>query len=91
VLRKDERLTFGGALRLRRFPVLQRSIVAALREAREKAGFSQRALSLKLGEPSNLIQRIEALERDISAAEFVHICKVMGADPVDVLRNATRR
>jgi ribosome-binding protein aMBF1 (putative translation factor) len=76
---------------LRRFPVLQRAIAAALAEAREKAGLSQRKLSAKLGEPSNFVQRIESLERDMSAAELVRICKVMGADPVEVLRSATRR
>jgi ribosome-binding protein aMBF1 (putative translation factor) len=75
---------------MRRFPVRQRAIVATLREARQKAGLSQRALSAKLGEPSNLIQRIEALERDMSVSEFVVIVQAIGADPAEVLRRALR-
>lgn len=46
-----------------KFPARQRAIVAAIAEAREAAGLSQRQLAAKLGEPSNWIQRIESLER----------------------------
>ena len=75
---------------MRRFPVRQRAIVAALREVRIEADLSQRQLAAKLKEPVNLIQRIEALERDVTVAEFVEIAKTLGVDPVELLRRALR-
>lgn len=73
-----------------KFPARQRTIVAAIAEAREAAGLSQRQLASKLGEPSNWIQRIESLERRVDVAEFIAIARAVGADPVELLRRALR-
>jgi transcriptional regulator with XRE-family HTH domain len=73
-----------------KFPARQRAIVAAIAEAREAAGLSQRQLAAKLDEPSNWIQRIESLERRVDVAEFIAIAKAVNADPVELLRRALR-
>jgi transcriptional regulator with XRE-family HTH domain len=73
-----------------RFPARQRAIVAAIAEAREAAGLSQRQVAEKLGEPSNWIQRIESLERRVDVAEFIAIAKAVGTDPLELLRKALR-
>jgi transcriptional regulator with XRE-family HTH domain len=73
-----------------KYPARQRAIAAAIRQAREAAGLSQRQLSEKLREPPNWIQRIESLERRVDVAEFIAIAKAVGADAVDLFRVATR-
>jgi transcriptional regulator with XRE-family HTH domain len=71
-----------------KYPARQRAIVAALRKARDVAGLSQRQLSEKLREPPNWIQRIESLERRVDVAEFIAIARAVGADPVELFRDA---
>ena len=71
---------------MNRFPARQRAIVAVLRQAREDAGLSQRALSEKLGESPTYIHLIEALRRDIPVAEFIHIAKALGIEPAELLK-----
>jgi transcriptional regulator with XRE-family HTH domain len=71
-----------------KYPARQRAIVSALRRAREAAGFSQRQLSERLREPPNWIQRIESLERRVDVAEFIAIAGAVGADAVELLREA---
>lgn len=71
-----------------KYPARQRAIVSALRNAREAAGLSQRQLSEKLREPPNWIQRIESLERRVDVAEFIAIAGAVGADAVELLREA---
>ena len=71
-----------------KYPARQRAIVAALRKARDAAGLSQRQLSEKLREPPNWIQRIESLERRVDVAEFIAIARAVGADPVELFRDA---
>jgi len=62
-----------------------------LRAAREEAGLSQRALSLKLGESTTYVHMIEGLRRDVSVAEFIEIAKVLGVDPRELLGRTLRR
>ena len=71
-----------------KYPARQRAIVSALRKARKAAGLSQRQLSEKLREPPNWIQRIESLERRVDVAEFIAIAGAVGADAVELLREA---
>lgn len=71
-----------------KYSARQRAIVAALRKAREAAGMSQRQLSERLQQPPNWIQRIESLERRVDVAEFITIAKAVGADAVELFREA---
>lgn len=73
-----------------KYPVRQRAIVAALREARLEAGLSQRELSRLLKEDHTFINTIELLRRDLTVAEFVEIAKVLKKDPLELLRKALR-
>jgi len=75
---------------LNRFPARQRAIVAALREAREAAGLSQRALSDKAGESPTYVHLIESLRRDLPTAEFMHLAKVLGLAPHELIKRAER-
>lgn len=73
-----------------KYPVRQRAIIAAVREARIAAGLSQRALSRLLKEDHSLINNIELLRRDLSISEFIEIAKVLKLDPIELLRKALR-
>jgi transcriptional regulator with XRE-family HTH domain len=75
---------------VRKYPARQRAIVATIRSAREEAGLTARALSLKLGEHHSFISRCERLQRDVSVAEFEAIAKACGTDPVALFKRAMR-
>ena len=70
-----------------KYSARQRAVAAALRQAREAAGLSQRQLSERLQQPPNWIQRIESLERRVDVAEFIAIAKAVGADPAELFRD----
>ena len=89
VVRYLKRLFFNGRDAMK-FPARQRAIAAAIAQARNEAGLSQRQVSEKLGEPSNWMQRIESLERRVDVAEFVAIARVIDIDPIELLRRALR-
>ena len=46
-----------------------------LREIREEAGLSQRALAGKLGKPQSFVSKLEIGERQIDVIEAIDICK----------------
>jgi transcriptional regulator with XRE-family HTH domain len=73
-----------------KYPARQRTIVAAIKSAREAVGLSQRQLARKLSEPPNWIQRIESLERRVDVAEFIAIAKAAGVDPIELFKSALR-
>ena len=73
-----------------KFPARQRAIAAAIAQARNEAGLSQRQVSEKLDEPSNWMQRIESLERRVDVAEFIAIARTIGIDPLELLRRVLR-
>jgi ribosome-binding protein aMBF1 (putative translation factor) len=60
--------------------------MAALAEAREAAGISQRALSAKLKRPVNFAHLVETGERTLSVCEFIEYVEAIGADAPQLLR-----
>jgi len=71
---------------MRRKPARQFSVTETIAKAREEAGLSQRALSARLHEVNNYIQRIESGQRDVGVAEFIRIAYAIGVDPCELLR-----
>jgi len=67
---------------------LQDRLALALREAREHAGLSQRALAAKLGTNQTRISFTEAGDQHLRVVDLVAWCEAVGADPVEVLRRA---
>jgi len=60
-----------------------RSIPGLLRQFREDAGMTQRALGEKLKEPQSWIHLCETGSRRVDMAEFCEWCKACGIDPLD--------
>jgi transcriptional regulator with XRE-family HTH domain len=65
-----------------------RRLVAALKAARERAGLTQEQAAERLKAYPTFFSKVETLERRIDAVELVAICKVLKADPVEIMREA---
>ncbi len=63
-------------------------LVAALKAARERAGLTQEQAAEKLGAYETFFSKVETRERRVDVVELVAICKVFGADPVQLMREA---
>lgn len=65
-----------------RYKVLREILV----RSREKAGYSQRVLSAKLGRASSFVNKYELGERRLDVVELIWIAKVLKIDPVEILK-----
>jgi transcriptional regulator with XRE-family HTH domain len=73
------------------FPDLYDKSLAALVEARKKAGVTQTQLAVKLGRPQSFVAKYEGRERRLDVAEFVGIARAMGVDPFKLLKAAGKK
>jgi transcriptional regulator with XRE-family HTH domain len=67
-----------------------RALVAAVVEARNTAGFSQREFAKKLKRTNNFVWRIEAGERRVDVLEFIEIAHAANLDPLTLLARVLR-
>jgi transcriptional regulator with XRE-family HTH domain len=59
-----------------------RPVPPFLRELREQAGLTQRALGTRIGKPQSWVYNSESANRRVDVAEFASWCRACGADPV---------
>lgn len=59
-------------------------LLSLLREARMRAGYSQGALSLRLGRSRTYVDKIERGVRRIDVLEFCHFAFALRIDPKDL-------
>lgn len=64
-------------------------VYEALREARNRAGLTQRTLAERLSLAQQRIAAIETGERRVDVVEFVRIALALGSDPIELFRDAT--
>jgi len=67
----------------------QRALIAALREAREDAGLTQKEIAKRLKRPQSFISAYESGDRKIDVLEFIRIAKAVGIEPSELLRRLT--
>ena len=67
-----------------------RALIAAIVEARDATGLSQREFAKKLNRTNNFVWRIEAGERKVDVLEFIEIAKAAGLDLLELLRRVLR-
>ena len=72
------------------YPDLYQAALALLIEAREKAGLSQAELAARFGLTERLVSSYETGARLLDLGEFVAICRAIGVNPCQVLRDAER-
>ena len=58
-----------------------RSAIAALKNARQRRGVSQRELARRVGKPPSFVNKIELLERRLDIVEFILIAQALGEVP----------
>ena len=76
---------------MRKYAARRRVIVSVLREAREQAGLSQRALSEKLGEAVTYIHEVETGQHGVRTEEFIAIAEALGVDALELLGRILKR
>ena len=59
-----------------------------MKMAREKAGLSQRDIAAKLETNQTRIALIELGDQYVKVIDLIEWCQVVGADPVELLREA---
>ena len=59
-------------------------------QAREAAGLTQVALSVKLGRPQSFVSKYENGERRLDVIEFVQVCNALEVNACDVLKKITK-
>jgi transcriptional regulator with XRE-family HTH domain len=67
------------------------TLLALLRDLRERAGVTQLALAESLGNTQTFISKVERGERRIDVVEFIEICNALGADPTATFREYLQR
>ena len=60
-------------------------VIKALREARVAGHITQEELGKALGRPQSFIAKVENGERRLDIVEFVHLCRLVGSDPVSII------
>jgi transcriptional regulator with XRE-family HTH domain len=65
-------------------------MMAALIEAREKAGLTQRELAQRLRRAYTFVSKIEIGERYLDVLEFCEYAQALGADAADLVRKFAR-
>jgi transcriptional regulator with XRE-family HTH domain len=69
----------------------QRYLTALLREHREKAGLTQAEVAEKLGRPQSFVSKVESGERRLDLVELRELCRVLGIEVVDFVREFDER
>jgi transcriptional regulator with XRE-family HTH domain len=59
--------------------------------ARKNAGLTQHDVAKRLRKPQSFVAKYEGGERRIDVVEFIAIMRVIGSDPVRLLRALLRR
>lgn len=63
-----------------------RAFMDGLTAARKRQGLTQQAVAELLGKPQSFVSKYESGERRLDVVEFIQIAKVLGEDPVHLLR-----
>ena len=67
-----------------------RALIAAIVEARDATGLSQRKFAAKLKRTNNFVWRIEAGERQVNVLDFIEIAKAAGLEPAELMNHVMR-
>lgn len=59
-------------------------VVALLRKARERAGWTQQEVARMLGRPQSYVSKLETCERRLDYVELLQLCRVIDARLAEV-------
>lgn len=63
-----------------------RRLLAALRQARERAGLTQGEVAARLRTYASFVSKVESGERRLDVVELARLCRVYQTDLVELLR-----
>ncbi|MCO5064299.1 MAG: helix-turn-helix domain-containing protein [Rhizobiaceae bacterium] len=66
---------------------LYRHIIELLVQARKDAGITQVELGKRIGQRQTFVSKFELGERRLDIAEFIEVCRAIGADPHAIIRS----
>jgi len=69
----------------------QGHLTALLREHREEAGLTQAQVAKKLDRPQSFVSKVESGERRLDLVELRALCRVLGIDLVEFVREFEQR
>jgi transcriptional regulator with XRE-family HTH domain len=72
------------------YPHLYQTVLALLTETRQRAGLSQADLAARFGLTEQFVISYEDGSRLLDPAEYLAICRAIGVDPYELLRQAER-
>lgn len=75
------------SIRTNEYSAFVRRLVAARREA----AVTQRELAVRLGRPQSFVSKYERQERRLDVIEFIEICRALGMNAADVVRELEER
>ncbi len=63
---------------------------ARLVRARRDAQLTQAALARRLGRPQSFVSKFERGERRLDVVEFIEIARILGLDPMQIVKDLTK-
>ncbi|WP_200551552.1 helix-turn-helix domain-containing protein [Kosakonia sp. LAM2021] len=63
-----------------------RRVITALKKARKTRGITQAKLAEAPGRPQSFITKIEQGERRLDVVEFVHLARLVGLEPEEIMK-----
>jgi transcriptional regulator with XRE-family HTH domain len=70
-----------------KYPARRSAVAAAVKEARDYRGISQRKLSERLDEAPTYMHMIESGQQALPVEEFIAICLQLDLDPCEILKS----
>jgi transcriptional regulator with XRE-family HTH domain len=67
-----------------------RRLVEVLIAERKRAGIRQAELARRVGKSQTFVARIEAGQRRVDAIELLSLCRIIGVDPIRVVRKVLK-
>ncbi|MDK9358651.1 MULTISPECIES: helix-turn-helix domain-containing protein [Lelliottia] len=65
-------------------------VINALKTARKERGITQAQLAEALGKPQSFIAKVESGERRLDVVEFVHLARLVGVEPTNVINSINK-
>ncbi len=65
-------------------------MIELLVQARKDAGITQVELGRRIGQRQTFVSKFELGERRLDAAEFITVCRALGADPHALIKMAEK-
>lgn len=67
------------------YSVEYQMVIKSLRDARIANHITQEELGRAIGRPQSFIAKVENGERRLDIVEFVHLCRLINIEPIDVI------